>query len=148
MHLLYLFLAMVRNIAVHVLLGRLTWPDTRLMNRSFLFLPALYMSCLFACCSLMAGTSWGQSNRRFNASADFIERIQPLSAILYQGLPDSSAINATCKAYWLFRDPSAGWMLIGNGSGQLWTLDSNLYWVRQDSTEAVSYTHLTLPTKA
>ncbi|MFM7216818.1 MAG: hypothetical protein ACKO1U_02225 [Bacteroidota bacterium] len=75
----------------------------------------------------------------FNASDDFIQRIRPLTPLLYQGVPDSAAIGKTCSIYHTVFDQLHGWLLIGHGSGQVWTLDSARNWVRQDSTDVFGY---------
>ncbi|MFM8431456.1 MAG: hypothetical protein ACKOA1_01550 [Bacteroidota bacterium] len=95
--------------------------------------------CFLLLFTLFTIQSPATDNTYFNAPADFKNRIRPLSAILYNSVPDSSAISTTCKQYMLFHDASVGWILAGSGSGQVWTLDSSDHWVRQDSTEVFGY---------
>lgn len=69
----------------------------------------------------------------------FLKNFRPLSTIPFYGLPDSTAELSPYKVYYLLRDPEWGWLLIGNGTGQVWKLDTDSVWERQDSTQCFGY---------
>ena len=71
--------------------------------------------------------------------ASFLNTFHPLKALPFYGLPDSTADLGPYKVYQLSRDPEWGWLLIGNGTGQVWKLNADTVWERQDSTQCFGY---------
>ncbi len=69
----------------------------------------------------------------------FLKRFHPLGPLPFNGLPDSSAALGPFKKYDLFLDSEWGWLLIGNGTGQVWKLNADSAWERQDSTQCIGY---------
>lgn len=69
----------------------------------------------------------------------FLQNFYPLRTLPFYGLPDSTAELGPYKVYKLLRDPEWGWLLIGNGTGQVWKLNADLVWERQDSTQCIGY---------
>ncbi|MFM2135926.1 MAG: hypothetical protein RL021_1326 [Bacteroidota bacterium] len=75
---------------------------------------------------------------KWDAPASF-RRLQPLHTFPFAGYPDTSGSHLFFGGFQLLKDPSKGWLLIGEGNGQVWSLNKEDRWVRQDSTECIGY---------
>lgn len=69
----------------------------------------------------------------------FWKDVTPIGTIDYQGFPHEEYNDRVKFWYHLYRDAQSDWYLMGNGSGQLWKLDSNLVWRRIDRTFFAGY---------
>jgi hypothetical protein len=93
---------------------------------------------LLLAASASVSPAYSQIGSKWDAPASF-RNLNPLSAIEFRGIPDSSACRKPFGGFQLFKDPGNGWLLIGTASGQVWRLNQDDRWVRQDSTECVGY---------
>lgn len=71
-------------------------------------------------------------------SSDFWERIHPYHTIRYS-LPDTTPGRFYFGTFQLFRDPVKSWLLIGDGNGQVWTLNEDSCWQKDDTTICFGY---------
>lgn len=83
-------------------------------------------------------TSPSPSGLKWEAPANF-RRLHPLHSFPFSGYPDTSGAYRYFGGFQLLKDPQKGWLLVGEGSGQVWSLDQDDRWIRQDSTECVGY---------
>jgi hypothetical protein len=70
---------------------------------------------------------------------EFLQKFHPLDLVPFYGWPDSTAELGPFRQYDLVRDSKKGWLLLGDGSGQVWMLNRDSIWVRQDSTDCIGY---------
>lgn len=71
-------------------------------------------------------------------SSDFWERIHPYHPLRYS-LPDTTPGRFYFGTFQLFRDPVKSWLLIGDGNGQVWTLNEDSCWQKDDTTICFGY---------
>jgi hypothetical protein len=82
--------------------------------------------------------AYPQVGAKWDAPASF-RNLNPSTAIEFKGFPDSTVCKKPFGSFQLFKDPVSGWLLVGAANGQVWRLNEEDRWVRQDSTECVGY---------
>ncbi len=71
-------------------------------------------------------------------TSDFWRRIHPYNIVRYP-VPDTTPGRNYFGSFQLFRDPTKGWLLVGDGNGQVWVLNRDSCWEKNDTTICFGY---------